>query len=269
MMEGSFPMRFINRDTIFHRLDPRTKIAMSLMCACLIVVLRMPEGLLGLFSLLLVTFTVVRPPFSYVRTLVSLMAIAVIFTVISQGFFYYFEPKTPILTFIPENSGWIGKLTGGLAIYREGLIYGAIQSLRLCCAMVLSMIIVITTYPSDLILGLERIGVPAKIGFVVTVSIRFLPALIDEARRILVAQKLRGLNVKGVRGGFVALRYLLPPLIIDSLRQARRIALAASVRAYTGERTHIRTLEFSRIDWIAAGLSTGVMVFLIFFYGGL
>jgi len=262
-------MKFVNRNTLFHRLDPRTKIAMSLMCACLIVVLRTPEGLLVLFSILLATFFFARPPVAYVKTLMYLMGIAVIFTVISQGFFYYFEPKTSILTIVPENWGWIGKMTGGLAIYREGLIYGAVQSLRLCSAMVLSMTIVMTTYPSDLILGLERIGVPEKVGFVVTVSIRFLPAIIEEAKRILIAQKLRGLSVKGVRGGFEVMRYLLPPLIIDSLRHARRIALAAAVRAYTGERTHIRTLRFSRTDWIAVVISTFITLFLVFFYGGL
>ncbi|MBN1614725.1 MAG: energy-coupling factor transporter transmembrane protein EcfT [Deltaproteobacteria bacterium] len=260
-------MKFVSRNTLFHRLDPRTKIGMSLMCACLIVLLRTPEGLLALLSILLATFFFVRPPAAYVRTLLYLMGTAVIFTMISQGFFYYFEPKTPVFTIVPENWGWIGRVTGGLAVYREGLIYGAVQSLRLCSAMVLSMTVVMSTYPSDLILGLERIGVPEKVGFVVTVSIRFLPAIIEEAKRILTAQKLRGLKGKGVRGGFRVLRYLLPPLIIDSLRHARRIALAAAVRAYTGERTHVRTLQFSRTDWVATAISAFLTIFLLFYYG--
>jgi energy-coupling factor transport system permease protein len=135
--------------------------------------------------------------------------------------------------------------------------------------MLLSAIIVMTTYPSDLLLGMEALGVPQRIGFVVTVSIRFLPALVDEAGRILLAQKLRGLNVKGVRGGIRAFRYLLPPLIIDSLRSARRIALAAEVRAFSGRRTKARELQFSRRDWLVLGFSTAGMVLLILFQGAM
>ena len=239
------------------------------MCAFLIVLLRTPEGLFALFSILLVAFLSVRPPGNYVRTLFFFMGLAVIFTVISQGFFYYFEPKTPVLTIIPENWGLIGKVTGGVAVYREGLTYGVLQSLRLCSALLLSMIIVMTTYPSDMILGLERIGVPEKVGFVVTVSIRFLPAIMEEAKRIMTAQKLRGISGKGFSGGLRVMRYLLPPLIIDSLRQARRIALAAEVRAYTGERTHVRTLKFARTDWIAVFLSACMTGILIFYFSGL
>jgi energy-coupling factor transport system permease protein len=116
---------------------------------------------------------------------------------------------------------------------------------------------------------MECLGVPERIGFVVTVSIRFLPVLMDEAGRILLAQKLRGLNVKGVRGAFRAFRHLLPPLIIDSLRSARRTALAAEVRAFTGKRTRVKELKFSPRDWGTLGFSAVVMVLLILYQGAL
>ena len=81
-----------------------------------------------------------------------------------------------------------------------------------------------------------------------TVSIRFLPVLTEEAKRIMIAQRLRGLRLKGMRGNFKGFRYLIIPLIIDSLRHARRIALAAEVRGYTGKRTEVRELKFTRLD---------------------
>lgn len=130
--------------------------------------------------------------------------------------------------------------------------------------MLLSAVIVMSTYPSDLLLGMEELGIPEKIGFVVTVSIRFLPVLIEEAGRILLAQKLRGVNAKGVRGGFRAFRYLLPPLIIDSLRNARRTAIAAEIRAFTGKRTKVRELKFARNDWLFLTFSLLGTLILIF-----
>jgi energy-coupling factor transport system permease protein len=192
-----------------------------------------------------------------------IMITTLVFTMTSQGFFYSFEPRTIIITILSPDSGFLGNITGGISLYREGIIYGALQSLRLFSAMLLSAVIVISTYPSELLLGMESMGMPKRISFVIMVSIRFIPSLLEEARRIILAQRLRGLKVKGVIGWFRAFYRLLPPLIIDSLRNARRIALAAEVRAFTGERTNLKELLFSSRDWAFLGFSAAGMFMLI------
>jgi len=256
-------MKYLDKDTFLHRLDPRTKIILGLMSAMLIVMLKTPPVLLCLFLAVLFLFGSLRPSRRTVRTVVMLMVTALCFTMISQGFFYGLHPRSPVLTVLPSDSGIVGSMTGGIVLYREGLVYGAIQSLRLFSAMLLSAVIVMSTYPSDLLLGMEKLGIPERIGFVVTVSIRFLPILLEEAGRILLAQKLRGLRVKGVRGGFRAFRHLLPPLIIDSLRNARRMAIAAEIRAFTGRRTKVRELKFSGADWLFLTFSAVAAVMLV------
>ena len=244
-------MRYLNGGSVFHRLDARTKIFLSLTLACLIVILNTAGSLFVLFMLLLGGFFLIRPPASYIRTMLYLMTMALFATLISQGLFYYFEPRTPIFTIIRSDTPMIGGLTGGVYLYREGLFYGAIQSMRLFSAALLSMIIVMTTYPSDLIFGLNKLGIPEKLGFMLTISIRFLPLFMEGTKRIIIAQKLRGLRLKGLRGGIKGFRYLIVPLTIDCLRKARRIALAAEVRGFTGKRTEIKELRFTSLDWIA------------------
>lgn len=262
-------MKYLDKETFLHCLDPRAKILLGLLGAILIVVLKTPAALFLLFVTVLTAFGFLRPRLRTIRTTVMLMATALCFTMISQGFFYTLEPRTSILTILPADSGILGTITGGIALYREGILYGALQSLRLFSAMLLSAVIVMSTYPADLLLGMEGLGVPERISFVITVSIRFLPSLIDEAGRILLTQKMRGLNVKGVRGGFRACRYLLTPLIIDSLRNARRMALAAEVRAFTGKRTKVRELRFVMRDWVVLGVSSVGMILLILYQGAL
>jgi len=244
-------VKYLNGDSVFHRLDARTKIFLSLTLACLVVVLNTAGSLFALFILLLGSFFLIRPPASYIRTMLYLMTVALFATLISQGLFYYFEPRTPIFTIIRSDTPVIGRLTGGVYLYREGLFYGAIQSMRLFSAALLSMIIVMTTYPSDLILGLNKLGIPEKLGFMLTISIRFLPLFMEGTKRIITAQKLRGLRLKGLRGGIKGFRYLVVPLTIDCLRKARRIALAAEVRGFTGKRTEIKEVRFTSLDWIA------------------
>ena len=244
-------MRYSDKKTIFHRLDPRTKIILSVGCACLIAIARSPAGLFLLFAALLCCFLGMRPSAATLRTTAKMMGAVFALTVISQGFFYYFEPRTPLFVLLEKGSGLPGRLTGGIALYKEGLVYGMVQSMRLFSAAVMSMIIVMSTYPSDLVLGLKRLGVPEKIAFMLTMGIRFLPAIMEESRRIMTAQKLRGLKIKGVKGNFAAFRSLIVPLITDSLRHGRRIALAAEVRGFTGTRTEIKNLKFAWLDWSA------------------
>ncbi|MGP8153886.1 MAG: energy-coupling factor transporter transmembrane component T family protein [Smithella sp.] len=256
-------MKYLDKETFIHRLDPRTKIILGLMVAILIVVLKNPLGLLLLFSSVLILFGILRPAKRTIKAMLIIMVTALVFTMISQGFFYTLEPRTIIITILSPYAGLPGKITGGIVLYREGIIYGALQSLRLFSAMLLSAVIVMSTYPSDLLLGMESMGMPERIGFVITVSIRFIPSLSDEARRIFLAQRMRGLKVKGIRGWFRAFYRLLPPLIIDSLRNARRIALAAEVRAFNGNRTKLKELKFSLRDWTFLGFSTAGMFMLI------
>ena len=68
---------------------------------------------------------------------------------ISQGFFYGLEPRTELLTLLP-----------GLSLCREGVIYGAIVSLRLLSVLAAGMLVIFTTHPSDIILALTKLRVP-------------------------------------------------------------------------------------------------------------
>lgn len=256
-------MKYLDKDTILHRLDPRTKLFLSFSFAILIVIFDKPVPLLILFATALFFFILLVPPFTYIKIAFYLITIALVGTLISQGFFYYFEPKTILFTILSKDSGFLGRITGGIYLYKEGLIYGLVQSLRLFSIILLSMAIVISTHPSELILGLNKIGLPQKIGFMLTVSIRFLPALIEEAKRILTAQRLRGLKLKGITDMFKALGYLLIPLIIDSLRKADKLALAAEVRGFCGNRRSIKTLKFSLLDGITFAILSTIIILAI------
>lgn len=257
-------MRFSDKNTPFHRIDPRTKVILSLMVAVLVVVLNNVLLLMVLFLSIFSAYLFTRPSLSNLKILVFMMATVFLSTMISQGFFYYLEPKTPVVTIVSKSVPLIGGLTGGLQIYREGLIYGAVQSLRLIIVMTLALLIVLTTYPSDLILGLTKFGLPQRIGFMLMVSIRFLPSIIEEARRILIAQKLRGLKLKGLRGVLRGFRHLTIPLVINCLRSGRQIALAAEVRAFTERRTSMKELKLSWFDPLVVTIGFLLSFFLIY-----
>ena len=128
-----------------------------------------------------------RPPLARVRLLLVLVGMTVLGTMISQGFFYTFEPRTELLT-----ASCLACLCAGKASFTG----------RLCrCVwfpcLSAGALVVFTTHPSDLILALTKLRVPHWFAFMLTLALRFLPETVEQGKRILVAQQLRGAGGKG------------------------------------------------------------------------
>ena len=100
-----------------------------------------------------------------------------------------------------------------------------------------------------------------------TIALRFIPTLMDETDKIMMAQKARGADFDN--GGLIqkakSLIPLLVPLIVSSFRRADELAMAMESRAYRGGagRTRMKQLKFSSNDLLSFGL------FSILFVGAL
>ena len=151
-----------------------------------------------------------------------------------------------------------------LSVTREGTAYGLLLCGRLAIAISLASLMTLTTTPMELTDGIERLlGPLGRIGFpthefamMVTISIRFIPVLLDEAERLRKAQLARGADFGG--GPMRRARQLVPlivPLLVSAFDRADRLALAMESRAYGCgiARTTFRELSFGSGD-LAAGL---------------
>ena len=103
----------------------------------------------------------------------------------------------------------------------------------------------------------RRFGFPAhELAMMVTIALRFIPVLVDEADRLRKAQLARGADFGG--GPVRKARSLIPllvPLFISAFDHADRLAIAMESRCYRGgaNRTHYRPLQFGAVD-LRAGL---------------
>ncbi len=233
---------YLDRRSLIHALDPRVKIAFSVVISLLAMLLGHPVLLAGLLTLTILPWFMVRPPLVRIRMLLILVVMTTLGTMISQGFFYGLEPRTELLKLLP-----------GLSLSQEGVIYGTIVSLRLLMVFSAGMLVIFTTYPSDIILALTKLRVPYWFAFMLTLALRFLPKTVEQGKRILVAQQLRGAGGKGLFSSGRRFRLLIVPLLVASLRSATQVALAAEVRAYSSHRIPSKDLRFSLADWLVMG----------------
>ena len=87
-----------------------------------------------------------------------------------------------------------------------------------------------------------------------TIALRFIPTLMEEADRIMKAQSARGASFD--EGGLIkrakSVIPLLVPLFVSAFRRAEELAMAMEVRCYHGGegRTRLHVLRFTRRDAI-------------------
>lgn len=248
-------------ESLVHRLDPRTKIAMTFV---FIISLFFSTSLIVYGVAGLVLFTVVKiskVPFSYMIKGLKSIVILILFTVVINIFL---EPGEMVILEI-----------GFVRITVEGLLAAASMALRLIMLIIGSSLLTLTTSPIDLtdaierlLKPLERIKVPAhEIAMMMTIALRFIPILLEETDKIMKAQMARGADFES--GGLIkkakSLVPLLVPLFISAFRRADDLALAMEARCYRGGvgRTKMKKLIYKRIDFGWYGLMAAYLALIL------
>ena len=251
-------------DSWVHRLDPRTKI---LLTVAMIVAVFMVHGLVG-YALVLgfvyLSARMARIPFKMLVKGVKALRFILILTFLLNLFF---------------NSGTTMLLEWGfLKITQEGLSQAIHYSLRLIFLVMGTSLMTLTTSPIALSDGIELLLSPLKklhfpaheLAMMMSIALRFIPTLMEEADKIMKAQMARGADFES--GNLIArakaMVPLLVPLFVSAFRRAGDLAMAMESRCYHGgeNRTRLRVLKITKNDWIAA-LAVAVLIGLIVLEG--
>ena len=125
-----------------------------------------------------------------------------------------------------------GQRTGGLNIYREGVIYGAVQGLRSAMMLSLGLFVCWTSDPRQLLKALITWRLSPQIAFMLVTAIRFLPVLAAEAGEVIIALRLRSDTRVGRKSIIRHLPYIAKPLLARCLRRAQTLALSVVSRGF-------------------------------------
>lgn len=250
MVELKLLSQYFPGETLLHRLDPRTKILIVVLFSVLIFITR------GRGLALAVVFTIAAIAAGRLRLhmLWSGMRPILMFVAVTLVLNLFLTPGDPVWQW-----HW-------LTITREGLSTGTVVSIRLILLVLFGSLLTLTTSPVALTDGLERLlrpfqrlGLPAgEVALMMTIALRFIPTLLEEAERIIKAQQARCAPLG--RGRFLvraqAMIPVLVPLFIASFRRADDLAVAMEARGYRGgRRTRMRQLCFGGDD-LLVGLAT-------------
>ncbi len=231
--------------------DPRFQAAVLFSMGVLSVTLDSVVSLGALAAAGLAWALATRPSLRRLLLLVAALGFAVWGLMFSQALFYRSLPRTILFVLISPEAPIVGALTGGVAIYYEGIFHGAVQSLRLIATLSAGLAVAWTFEPSALLASFSALRLPHTLAFCATAAVRFLPVTAEEAQIALRAQRMRGLRLGG-GGGFNAVRALAAitrPVLAASIRRAEMAALAAASRAYDPERRRTSLSPLSMTRW--------------------
>ena len=232
-----------------HELDPRAKILAS---AVLVVGLFLVDSVAGLLLFAAAVALLVaasRVPLGTFLGLLRPVAFIVALTVLFQVFF--------------SREGGVLFEWGILEIHSGGLRMGLFLALRILLLVSVAGLLTATTAPVALADGIEDLLSPLKmlrfpaheLAMMMTIALRFIPTLHEEAQKIARAQAARGADFS--EGGFLrrvrAVMPVLVPLTIGAFRRADELAEAMESRGYRGGegRTRYRELRFRVRDALA------------------
>lgn len=262
-MDNMILGRYIPGDSIIHRLDPRSK-------------------LLAMFLLIVISFWANNPItnlllFVVAGIFISLSGVPLSFFIKGLRSMFFLIAFTTIFQLFFISGGQVLWEIGFIKITSHGIEQAGIIFCRFVLIIFFSTLLTLTTMPLSLATAVESLLSPLKrfkvpvheIGLMLSMSLRFVPTLMDDTIRIMNAQKARGVDFG--EGSIIqkvkAMIPILIPLFATSLKRADSLATAMEARGYQGGvgRSQYRQLSWMRKDSIALILISllGILLFIL------
>jgi energy-coupling factor transport system permease protein len=152
----------------------------------------------------------------------------------------------------------------------ESLFYGAQIAMRVLAPTVASLILIMTSTPSDVLRALRKVKMPVQIIFALVVAMRTVPRIFDALNTAVRVQFMRGYGVNASRP--MKLFYMvgaaltgIVPAMAFLFRGARNTAISADTRAFRAykDRTYIKPVTFTRADQIVWVIIAMMVVFAV------
>jgi energy-coupling factor transport system permease protein len=244
--------QYIPTDSVIHKLDPRTKLILTL-GIMILAVATTDLRIYLLISLFLLSFS-----------LMSRIPLPYFFRNLKSFFWLFFLTFVLHIFFAPKETTVIANFRF-ITITRQGITNGLVYSLRLAIFIFSAAFLSLTTQAVELtdavfkfFSPLKKIKFPVEeLSLITMISLRFVPLLLDEAITLKKAQMSRGASFDG--GLIKRVRKTLPllvPLFISSFRKADELALALDARGFRSgqKRTSYQRLIFTATDYLFLSL---------------
>mgnify|MGYP003699979539 CR=1 FL=1 len=241
---------YMDKDSILHKLDPRTKIFIMLISFA-IALMFSSLSLLLILSFLVILYGALGKVLSNLKRIRVILIMIAIMSVILWALTY------------PGTTRLWGPVT------KEGIIYGIAIGIKFDVMIIAGMIFLSSTKIEEISLGLVKLGIPYRPAFAFSTAVRLVPMIVSTSYIITQAQKSRGLDLDT---GNILQRIrkyipLLIPVLISVIRQANILAMALESKGfgYSDKRTSYLEIKFEVRDYVFLAVAMLILIGAVYF----
>ena len=258
-MASTFLLEYIEKDSVIHKLNGAAKLICFLFWTTAIMLTYDTRFLMFLTVLGFILFKVSKIRFKEIKIVFYLISI---FLILNLLMIFLFSPLEGTKIYGTQHD--VFKIFGNYVVTQEQLFYEFNIFIKYFSVIPVALLFVITTHPSEFASSLNRIGVPYKFSYAVSIALRYIPTVQEDFITISKAQQAKGIDIsKNVKltTRIKNVSYTLLPLIFSSIDKIDVISNAMLLRGFgkRNRRTWYQARKMKISDMVAI-LITGIFV---------
>jgi energy-coupling factor transport system permease protein len=247
-MQAALPIAMIPGNSIIHRINPLAKLVWVV---GYVVLAFSTQNIIILYSM--AAFALLLAPIAGVTR--PLLKGALILVPVGSSLL-----ALQIIAPAVERPWTIVDQLGPLSLYGDGVYYGFVLLGRIVASLLLALIMVMTTHPSDLFTSFAKLKVPYTLNFMLAMTLQLIPVFQREVGIIMSAQKSRGM--KG--SGFSAVLPSFVPVFVGAIERVQQLSISLESRGFgsNGIKTSYRQVKGRPSDWVVGIIGVLVVAYL-------
>lgn len=246
-------VEYIPNDSLFHRLNPITKILWTFTVIVFSFMFDVPLVIFCVFAsnLVIAAFSgILKQVMPAVKGLLIFSLLLILFQI------FFVADGNTLFYAIPYLN--IGRITD------IGLDLSMVMALRMLSTVSTIPILMMTTQMTDIVaVMVEKFRVPFKYAFMFVTALKFIPVFTGEMEQILQAQMSRGYN-SDTKNPFKKFMIIIPlaiPLLVSSVKKTEKMAVSMEARGFgSGPRSHYREISMNSPDYITIAVFAVLVV---------
>ncbi len=263
-MAANTVLNYLPRKSVVHDLTGTSKLTFFLLFTFASMITYDTRVLVVLMAS---SFAIFRLSHIRIREVRFMMTFMLVFLLLNNLFIFLFNPDQG--TEIYGTRTVLFHLLWRYDVTAEQLFYMLNISLKYFVALPVAILFISATNPSEFAASLNKIGVSYRVGYSVSIALRYIPDIQRDYHNISQAQQARGVELGKKEKLFTRLKNsvnILLPLIMSSLARIDTISNAMELRGFGKDkkkRTWYVQRPFARNDWLAIALGAALLAMSI------
>ncbi|WP_408900012.1 energy-coupling factor transporter transmembrane component T family protein [Photobacterium piscicola] len=225
-----FGISYVNTHSWLHALNGITKFVLFMAWVTMVLITFDLRVICGLIIVGLLLLKATKIPFAVYKPLLVGTALVLLMNAL---FMFLIAPQQG--TDYMHSTTVLVHLFGHYNITLETVFYLLTVTLKYFSMFPIALVFVFTTHPTEFSASLNKLGVPYRIAYAVSLTLRYLPEVMKDFTNIMHAQQARGVDISKKAPVMTRIRNvakILGPLIFSSLDRADVISNAMTLRGF-------------------------------------